>query len=402
MAKKTFSIITAFVLGFLCVSPPEFLKETSHFALTLGAQDPIFKEDFRIPVMVNSFAWICAVVFAGLLGFYLVSKKFHPAIKFLAVYLFVGAFVSEVPYRSFNAYLLIAPTLALFLWLRECDFDEVIRVLCAAFWLELTFACFRLAGMETLMNFGREEGIFFGTINQHMQFASLLCIISPFLLLRSKWYIVPISAAVVLCTSSGFAISILAGILVYLTLRYGRAAFVLSKEFLRWEKVAGLSAVFGAIGYAIYLGRDSFAVAWREGRFPVWGVIFKSWLFDTRVNPDQSGPFSLKSFLFGHGTDSFYSIFAAYKHDANPFGQAHNCWLQLPWEIGLIGFVAILVYVGWLAVRLYQSQEHELLAGMVIISTNMLVHFPTRMTQTIWLIVAYLALCEQRSNWRIR
>lgn len=391
--RKTLSHITALLLGLLCVAPPEFLQDASRFAIDLGASDPKIKADYILNVPVNSFGWLYAVVASGLLGFFLLSKSIHPAMKFLLAYLFVTAFFSEVPFLSFNAYILITPTAVFFIWMRKCDFKIIISMMEAVFWIEMVLATLHLTGHDTLMNFGRTETIFWGTVLQHMRFASLLCILSPFLLIKSKWYILPICAAAILCTSSGFALSIIAGCVVYAILKNDEKVMRILKY-----------GIVPLLAIAIYLGRDSFAVAFREGRIRVWLVILKSWIFDTKAaigNPDwmgvsQTGPFNLKSFLFGHGTDTFYNLFAAYKHDANAFAQAHNCWLQLPWEIGLLGFTAFTIYAFWLALRLYQAKEHELLAGWAIMATDMFFHFPTRMTQTIWLMVAYAALCEQR------
>lgn len=387
----------------LCVSPPEFVERGSAIAKALGASEPVFKSDYVIPVMVNSFFWLFMVVFSGLVGFYLVCTKLHPAIKFLIVYLFTTSFFSAVPAFSFNAYMLIVGTVLFFMILRECEFKYIINMACAVFWLEMFLAVMRMTGHDTLMNMGRDDKVFFGTIVQHMRFASLLCILSPFLLIKSKWYIIPISVAVALCASSGFSLAILAGVIVYIALKKPSKTIVFG----------ALAVVLPLLGLGLWLGRDSFAVAIREGRFPVWMVILKSWMFDTRVvngAPDwlgvsQSGPFDLKTFLFGHGLDSFYFIFSIYKHDPNPFAQAHNCILQIFWELGWIGASALAVYAVWLITRLYSLKMHEHLAGLAIIGVNMFPHFPTRMTQTIWLIVAYLAMCEaailmKASRWR--
>ena len=392
--NKLLSIIVAGILGIICISPPQFVQDVSGFAESLGATRPTFKSDYYVPIIINSFAWLFAVLISGLIGFYMLTQRLHPALKFLSVYLFIGCFFSEVPYFSFTAYIILSMTFVFFLIARECQEKILIDVMQSVFWLELTLASLRLMGMDTLMNYGRPEPVFFGTIVQHMRFASLLCILSPFLILRSKWYIIPVCVAAVLCTSSGFALSILAGILVYVAL----------KRPPKWLVLSSFAVVLPLLGLALWLGRDSFAVAFREGRFPIWMVILKSWVLDTKGpmgSPDwlgisQTGPFDLKTFLFGHGLDTFYAMFPVYKHDGNSFAQAHNCWIQIPWEVGLAGLMGVIAYCTWLCFRLYKAKEHECLAGLAIIGTNMIPHFPTRMTQTMWLIVAFIAICERR------
>lgn len=404
MWRNTYSFMAALVLGLLCVSPPEFTRQTTVFMMNMGGTIPGIKDNYTIPVVFNTFNWLYVMIAAGLVGFYLATTDLHPALRFLMAYLFVLCFFSEVPAHSFNSYAVFTASMLFFLVLRVCDFKIIVNMVQAAFWVEFLLAGLRLAGMEVLMNLGQPEPIFFGTIMQHMRFASLLAIMSPFLLIRSKWYIVPIAVAAVLCTSSGFAISIAAGVIVYLGLNWRGVWEAFKRMVVPFKALvlASFATATASMGIAVWLGRDSFAVAMREGRFPVWMVILKSWMFDTSVRngaPDwmgvsQDGPFNLKTLLFGHGLDTFYSRFPVYKHDANPFAQAHNCLIQLPWEIGAIGAGAAAVYIVWLIWRLYELKAFELIAGMAIILTNMSCHFPTRMTQTIWLIVAFLAMCE--------
>lgn len=406
MFHAFYSAICAFILGLLCVSPPEFVERSSIFVINLGATVPGFKSNYDIPVIVNTFNWLYLVIASGLVGYWLVTRNLHIALKLLLPYLFIGAFFSEVPFRSFNAYAVFAFSMLFFLILRTCNFKIIIDVIQAAFWLELTIATLRLFGMETLTNFGEPHPVFFGTIMQHMRFASLLAIMSPFLLIRSKWYAIPIAAAAAVCTSSGFALSVAAGIVTYFALPMFKGL----RRAQKWPIFLIFAVVLPLLALAVYLGRDSWAVAVREGRFPVWLVIIKSWIFDTSVRistPDwlgvsQDGPFNLKSFLFGHGQDTFYNRFSVYKHDPNPFGQAHNCIIQIPWEIGLFGAMAGLAYLAWLCRRLWGLNRFDLLAGLAIILTNMSGHFPTRMTQTAWLVITYFALCEAVIQQRIR
>lgn len=155
----------------------------------------------------------------------------------------------------------------------------------------------------------------------------------------------------------------------------------------------------------------SFQSAWIDGRFKIWLLIAKTWMFDTSgalaASPDllgfkQRGPFSLNTFLTGHGLDSFLYLFPVMKHDANPFAQAHNCWLQLLWETGLLGVGLFLNYFLRLVRDLYYARQYLLLSGLACISVNALSAFPTRMIQTGLLMVAFFALCERNRYARNR
>jgi O-antigen ligase len=93
--------------------------------------------------------------------------------------------------------------------------------------------------------------------------------------------------------------------------------------------------------------------------------------------------------------DTFLPLFPVYKYDPNPFPQAHNDWLQLAWETGLVGFLIFSAYCTSLIARLYRHSASILIAGLVIIGVNMIFHFPWRMTQTVFLMVAFVAYCEK-------
>lgn len=371
--KKTISFLLAFLMGLLCVAPPL---------------------NYDIPMMVNSYLWLYLVVASGLIAFFvLFQSNINEILKVLIVYLFVvGCFFSQIPYFSFHAFMLVTATICFFLLAKECEFETFLNMAQAIFWIEIVLATLHYFGKDTLMNFGRQEPVFLGTIFQHMRFGSLLCILSPFLLVKSKWYIIPILVSVILTTSSGFALSVAAGLIIYSFLTMRRYSVT----------IISLIVILVCL-YAVTLGRDSFAVAFREGRLPIWWVVIKTWVLDTRGSmvPNaaghmiQTGPWDWKAFIFGHGLDTFYAAFPAYKHDPAPFPQAHNSWLQLAWETGLVGFCLFTSYCAWLIRQLYCLREFLLISGLVIIGTNMVFHFPDRMTQTNLLMVAFVAYCEK-------
>jgi hypothetical protein len=356
--------------------------------------------DYHIYVMVNSFHWLYMVIVAVFLGFYLCTRKVPMLIKLIVTYIMLTCFISEVPYVSFNAYVLVVAAIYMYLLLQECNFDIIIGALEAVFWTQLLFATLRYLGMETLMSFGDKEKIFWGTIFQHMRFSSLLCLLAPFLLVRTKWYLVPLSFAVVMTQGNGFALALGAGALIWTILSFRQCVYKEGRILM--FILIGLVLLAGAV--TVYLGRDSWRVAFAEGRVPVWGVIAKSWCFDTHINfhgfgsplnpAVQTGPFSWKLYFFGHGLDTFLPLFPYYKYDPYPFPQAHNSWLQYLWELGLIGFVLIAWYGVNLVKRLLNNGRAIETAGCVIIATIMLFHFPDRMTQTMGLMIAYIAMCE--------
>lgn len=388
MTKKIYSSVLAMFLSLLAIAPPM---------------------NYQIPMMVNSAHWCYIVVVSGFLGFLICFTRIHLALKILSVYLFLNCFVSQVPFLSFNAYMLIAVSLYFFIIFQEADQDTVIKFIQAVFWLQCVLGVLQLIGMDRLLSFGagmklNEAGeivkitleeiahpVMLGTVMQYMRFSSLMAILSVFLLLRSRLYLYPIIVLCFLSQSSTFAMSLAVWFAVYGLLKCESLALRLGVIFA--------SLVFVAV-YAVYdFGSFQGAIdPANGGRLSSWLVILKTWLFNTAQSPDivhLTGPFRWDWLLWGHGIDTFLGLFPVYKHDANPFGQAHNCWLQFLWELGSIGTALIVVYCVSLIVRLYRLRKHLHLAGLASIGTNMFFAFPTRMTQTALLIVAYCALCEQ-------
>lgn len=347
--------------------------------------------DYTIPVWINSFHWVWCVVASGLFGMMLVSKKIHLSLKVLAIYLFASCFFSQAPYLSFNAYMLCVICFYFFIALQHSDFKIVINFIEAAFWLEMVLVIFQLMGKDRLLNFDRSEKVFLGTVMQYMRFASTLALMAPFLVIKNKWYIIPISILCIFSKSSTFAISFSVFLSVWFLFQSGRTG----------KLISSLSFIGSTIIYAIY-DWGSFRgaiIPSNGGRLISWLNVVQTWFMDTAKDstfPMLEGPIKWNWILFGHGLDTFLPLFPIYKHDANPFPQAHNDWLQFGWEIGAIGLAIICWYTVRLIWRLYRSGEWMLLGGAASIAVNMFFAFPTRMTQTIPLITAFIALCEYK------
>lgn len=366
--KTILSYIASFGLGLLIIAPPL---------------------DYSIPVMVNSYAWVYVAIVSGFFGMFIMSQKVHSAIKTLSAYLFITCFYSAAPYLSFNAYILIVLSIYGFILMQECDYKILLNVLESVFWFEVILAVMQLLGRDKLINFDRAEPVFLGTVMQYMRFSSVLAVVAPFLLIKNKWYIVPLGALCVISQSSSFSLAVIGGVGVY---------FFLICETRDRIRIA-LGTAFVAVIYALFIDRTSFNVAFTCGRVGVWADIVRTWIMDT-TGPSNvlplHGPVDWKATIFGHGIDMFMPLFPIYKHDPNPFGQAHNDWLQILWEIGLVGFGLFMAYVVSLMKRLYALKEYIFIGGLFILGINMFFAFPQRMTQTMFLMVAYSAFCEQR------
>ncbi len=412
--RKAISYFVAVVLGVLCVAPPL---------------------DYSIPIggpglFIDPFRWLYCVILAGLFGFFILFQEIHILLKIIVVYLFCSSYLSQAPAESFNAYILVVVTLYLFILCQKCDFDIIINMLVAVFFFQITIAFIQHAGLDKLTYFGtamnfdqagklvavspdvaNPRTVYFGTVFQQMRFASLLCCLSPFLVYKSKWFLIPIMVMAFLLGSLGFSLAVCVGLIVYLYFT------VKEKENRSW-------ILFFILLLGLIFAVRSFShirVEIVEGRLPVWWVVIKSWCLDTsgkvigvdkagvwvwnalyhNGKPDfmgasQTGPLDWTRFWFGHGLDTFGPMFRIYKHDMNAFNPAHNTHLQYLWEGGIILFCLIEAYFISIFVRLKKYGEVLLFSGAVVIWINMFLHFPGQMTQTIWILVAFAAFCEQR------
>ena len=362
MLRKVLSYSLGFGVGLLAVAPPL---------------------NYAIPVVINSYWWLYGCVVAGLLGMFLISTDLPQSLKILFVYLFIGCFLSMAPYASFNALILTVAALYCFIGFTKCDYNVITDVVMAAFFLQVLIVIFQLFGMDKLMNFDRRDAVFFGTVMQYMRFGSLLAIMTPLLVFKNKLFILPVLLMAAISQSSSFGLAVIAGVAVYGMLTYGR-----ERRFIFYM------AVF-AVGAFLVWDRGSLRTAFTCGRFQVWQDIVRTWVMDTShkfVLP-LTGPVDWKSIFLGRGMDTFLPLFPIFKHDPNPFGQAHNCHLQLLWETGVIGYTILAAYFINLIRRVWSRPI--LVGGLVCMAVNMFFSFPTRETQTMLMMIAFLALCEQ-------
>jgi len=74
------------------------------------------------------------------------------------------------------------------------------------------------------------------------------------------------------------------------------------------------------------------------------------------------------------------------------WGRAHNSWLQMPFEVGVFGF---LLFLGWLSSIAIKVKDPVKQTGLIILATNMMTAFPERMVQSVLILLMFLAYCSQ-------
>lgn len=381
--RKILSYAVAVLLGVLAVAPPI---------------------PYNFNLEVNSFLWVYLIVLTALISFFICTQKgIGLGIKSLMVYLFLDCFLSQVPFLSFTSYMVALLAVLLFFLCLYIDFQPVVNMMEAVFWLEVVIAILQHFGKDTLMSFGMpDKTVFFGTVFQQMRLGSLFAIMSPFLILKNRLYIIPLAVVAFSLGTLGFSFALAGGVIFYVLIQPETTDLGAKKGMSLAEKVC---FILWAILFCVVAARTNnhIHIELIEGRWPMWGVILKTWVLDTSVNfhgyksplnPQiQTGPFDWIRFLFGHGMNTFNTLFPIYKYDQGAFRPAHNDFIQSLWEIGFIGgtlFNGIFVFIFY---SLIKNGLFIFAAGLVIIGINRFLAFPDHMTQTVFLMVAYLALC---------
>ena len=254
------------------------------------------------------------------------------------------------------------------------DWTLIKKTLQAIFLFVVLLTIAQAFGKDTLLNFGAKSVKIFGIIGNPMIASSFTCVLAPFLLFSPlNW--ITLSLMAFLSGSSGAVLSVSAGVVVY--------AWSKVKKLRVWIVIA---AILVSVSFAYKTG-DISEVAFRAGRLPVYLKTIE---------------LAIKR-PWGYGIGTFKLLFQVYCGDEiqreQPHGQTwiktHNDWLQILFETGFPGFI---LFFGWLVSIIRKVKDPIKLAGLAILATNMMIHFPNRMVQSVFIILMFLAYCSQKER----
>ncbi len=269
------------------------------------------------------------------------------------------------------------------------DWEPIYKVTQSLFFISILLIVMQAFKGDTLLNFNRKASVFFGTVNNPMMLASYITCLTPFLILRSRINIIPILLVAFLSHSAGMVFSLAAGLVFYLGFK------------IKKKKLLVFLFVLIALGSFGYVRKDTAVINFTNGGR---GQIWKRTIELTSKKP-----------WTGHGIGSFQVIFPVFSKDiaggiTRPWNyewtvgkwiawrKTHNCWLQLYFELGRIGIIGILGLILFYLRRFIRSPKTEFIilstTGLVIFMANMTIHFPTRMPQTVVVLLSYLAFYE--------
>jgi hypothetical protein len=294
---------------------------------------------FNIPNPNSMMIWTALITFAGFAGLLLSFTKVNIFVKIIAIGGFINCFFSSAPVISFNSYIpLLACCYFYLLCTKIKDWQPIFNVLFAILIYECIFIFIQFLRADTLLNFSFGGKSCWGTVGNKMQLESFLIILSAFLISKINWKI---------------ALGIIVLAILFNTL-YGLQNHLWQSLMFRlpvWKKTIQLANLMPFMGWGI----SSYKIL-----FPVLGKA------------------------------SFTGA---------PFMHAHNDWLQVLFETGRIGFGVMVSIFMFLFYKLLKAKKWRLLVGMIIISLDMCVHFPTREIQCVFIMIAFLAFCEKEIKY---
>lgn len=298
--------------------------------------------------MVESRLWTWLILLAGFAGLYTIFLNINIWVKIITIYLFSSCFFSSAIYFAFTAYIsYIACLYYYILSLRFMDWKLVKKALLIILLLNGILLCMQILNCDTLLNFGLKDNKTSGVVGNFMNLKSLIIILIAFLI-------------------------------SYLNITI--------KNIKAWGVLIGTIIFIAIITYNI----DHKVFMY----FPI--IRGKVWLETIRLTA-YNGTTAFLGWGLGCFKITFNQIakIGVAKYEGS-WLTPHNCWLQILYETGFIGFTLVLLYAVDLFHRLIANKLYSMVIGLSLICADMMVHFPDRRISTVFLIIAFLAFCEYK------
>lgn len=341
----------------------------------------------KLPIIANTSFWIWLVLVAGFSGIVYKNTSANIWLKALALFCLATCFTAKIPYIAFTAYIMMALFFYYYLLCKKIsDYTLIFKAVQGIFFINCVMLIAQLTGHDNLLNFNHETPVVLGIVGNPMQLASLLTICAPFLLVYRKWHIIPLLIFAIWIKSSGMILALGGGIIFY--------------TWFTFKKFRMFITIGVALLIILFAWNDGLMAKFRQSggdRWPIW------------VRTVQ---LANKKPIFGYGIGTYRVLFPVLAGEISGNGQAdwryeyttgnqmawrqaHNCWLQLIFEIGYVGTALVFGLIGWLIwlfVWAVKTKENVIAAsGLLIILLDLTVHFPDRMPQAILIIICYMA-----------
>jgi O-antigen ligase len=311
------------------------------------------------------------VLLAGFAGIYTMFIKVNMLVKLIAIGGFINCFFAAVPFVSFTSYISIAAAVYFYiLCTRIKDWKPILKAIQAMILLNVLLGAMQFLGKDAITNFGREVS-HYGMIGQHMQMASMSVILAAPALIFSPLNIFFVFLTAIFCKSSWALLCASAG--TFILILFKKTELALCFLFI------GV-LLFAVMAVKQNKFEENLA---KHGRLGVW---------------QKTVQFMNDKPLTGWGAGSYKYIFSALDDlddkRVYKWKTAHNCFIQAGFEFGYPGLLISIVLPIFLIYQLIQINRPGLIVGVVMISLDAMVHFPSRMIQAVLIILAFLAYCD--------
>lgn len=318
--------------------------------------------------------WPMIILLAGFFGTAIIFMNVNVFVKIVSVGSFINCFFSVAPYISFTSYIAVVSCCYFYLVCSLVeDWKIIFKGLQSIVILTLIIIFMQCIGKDSLLNFGREVKCF-GTVGNSMQMGSLSVILTAVLISYNPInFIFPLVVSF-FCNSLWGVMVFGVGLYVWLVKN--------NRNFAR-EILALCIVVFFGFAVCHEKFKDNMIVS---GRVPVWKKTIE---------------LAIKRPMTGYGIGSYKDIFPALaQFNCTPYKTAHNCWLQLLFEVGFPGLLLAFGLFSWTLYNLFIKNEFLCASGLAMIGTDMLVHFPTREIQCVLIMISFFAYCGQKISFK--
>lgn len=346
--------------------------------------------NIKIPLLVNSEFWFWMILINGFLSFaFLYSKAGIPE-KLIIVYSFINCFFSKAPHLSFTAQtLLIIMAYFYLLCLELKDYRFIFRTIQCIFLVNMVLILNQMAGRDVLLNFGKDIPTYIGNIGNPMILSSFLVILGSFLIIYRPLNLVLIAIIAFIFNSTGATLSLIVAGGTYIYCKFKK----------RGKQIVFVSLTILITCFVADNKIEEFYQL-KGGRFPIWRKTVEL----TNQHPITGWGIATYKVIFPQLSkemcSTYYGMPGPWEFEGTTgvwvaWRQTHNCWLQILFEMGYIGFALFLIYVGSLIYYFIVAQKSKIVmlsfAGLVMIGANMMIHFPTRTLQCVPIIVCFVA-----------
>lgn len=324
--------------------------------------------NFAVPLPLSWLPWL--VLFAGLLAFLTLMIETNFFIRSIAIGSFVNCFFSVAPFYSFISFLSLIGACYFYILCRKIDdWGFVFKMLQAILFLNIFLIFVQIIHKDTLLSFGATTSAYSGVIGNTMQTGSMIIVLTAFLISSSRLNIlVPVIVSFPCVT----AWTLFCGIIGW---------FVFLFKECRKE-----ASIFLAVMLIVFVAFSTYKEKFAQnishiGRTGVWA---------RTVELGNQRP------LTGWGIGSYKYVFPPLCNIPTglPWRTAHNSFVQLYFEAGIVGVLFFAYTIFALGKKLLSLNLINCFAGLIMIVLDSFVHFPERMLQAVFIIVAFVAFCE--------